>query len=406
MPLPAGAVATAGSCRLDDTTMKTLLLALAVAHASAFPLLAQATFQLDKPSYAPGETIVTTWTGSASAKDWIGIYPRGVVPDGDPVSTTWGYVTGTDGSRNFNTPAPVGVGEWTAWMLANDGYGVMPGTSPVDFAVVNPDPVITAFTASSNFASGSPVTLSWTITNAEQVTSLTVSDGAGPPVDVLGQSSLEVTPGANTDYTLDVNFGTATASRIVMVATGNSAALSVDKTEYLLGEATEVTWTGATANPDSWVGIYEVSRTPRSEVSNQWNYLNGTRTAGGSVPDGSMFFTLPAGEYFAVLFVDEEYTIEQGPVLFSVVEPVEEPIKVVSVAKEGNEVTIVWESEAGHEYDIYASDTLEGDPRVDWELVRFAWPTEGEDTTSYTETLADPVPARRFYMIYDFDLTP
>ena len=41
----------------------------------------QATFQLDKTSYEPGETIVASWTGSTSATDWIGIYPRGVVPD-------------------------------------------------------------------------------------------------------------------------------------------------------------------------------------------------------------------------------------------------------------------------------------------------------------------------------------
>jgi hypothetical protein len=313
--------------------MKALLLFFTAALASVSPLLAQATFQLDKTSYAPGETIVTSWTGSTSSKDWIGIYPRGEVPDGNPVSTAWGYVTGASGSRNFNTPTPIGVGEWTAWMLANDGYGVMPGTAAVDFAVVNPDPQITAFTASTNFATGAPVTLSWNITNAGQVTSLTVGDGVNPPVDVLGQTSLAVSPAVNTEYTLDVNSGTATATRIVMVATGNSAAFSIDKTGYAVGEATEVTWAGATANPDSWIGIYEASRTPNAQVSNQWNYLNGTRTAGGSVPEGSMFFTLPAGEYFAVLFVDEGYTIEQGPIRFSVAEPVEEPIKVVSHGK-------------------------------------------------------------------------
>jgi hypothetical protein len=282
----------------------------------------------------------------------------------------------------------------------------MPGTAGVDFAVVNPDLEITAFTASSNFATGTPVTLSWTITNADQVTSLTVGDGVNPPVDVLGQTSLEVTPTANTGYTLDVNNGTETATRIVMVATGNSAAFSLDKTTYVTGEATEVTWNGATANPDSWVGIYERSRTPEVQTSNQWNYLNGTRTEGGSVPEGSLFFTLPAGEYYAVLFVDGGYTIEQGPILFSVADPVEEPIKVVSVTREGNAVTLTWDSLAGRVYDIYASDTLEGDPLNDWELLEFGWPTGGDGTTSYTETLAAPAPARRFYKIYDFVTTP
>jgi hypothetical protein len=57
-------------------------------------------------------------------------------------------------------------------------------------------------------------------------------------------------------------------------------------------------------------------------------------------------------------------------------------------------------------YDIYASDTLEGDPLNDWELIEFGWPTAGDGTTSYTETLAAPAPVRRFYKIYDFDITP
>jgi len=384
--------------------MKFLLSILALALAGVFPLLAQATFQLDKTSYVPGETIVTSWTGSTSANDWIGIYPRGVVPSGNPVSTAWGYVTGQSGSRNFNTPTPIGIGEWSAWMLANDGYGVMAGTSAVHFTVATDEPEITAFTASSNFASGSPVTLSWSVTNPGQITSLTISDGVNPPTDVRGESSLEVTPSANTIYTLDLNDAADSATRRVMVAKQNSTAFSIDKTNYAVGEATEVTWVGATANPDSWIGIYELSSTPRDQASNQWNYLNGTKTVGGTVPDGSMLFTLPAGEYYAVLFVDGDYTIEQGPIRFSVVQPVVEPIKVVSVVKAGDVVTLTWESKAGHEYDIYASATMDGDPVSDWELVRFGWPTEGDVTTSYTELLADPAPLRRFYKIYDFEV--
>jgi hypothetical protein len=384
--------------------MKTLLLSLTAFLASAASLLAQATFQLDKTSYAPGEAIVASWTGSTSTKDWVGIYPRGIVPDGDPVSTTWGYVTGASGSRSFNTPTPVGLGNWTAWLLDNDGYGVKPGTSPVDFSVVNPLPEVGTFTSSTNFASGSPVTLSWTLVNPGQVTSLTLSDGVLPPVDVFGQTSFEVSPAVNTTYTLNVNNGVDTATRIVMVTGSNNAAFSLDQLVVDLGQPVTVTWAGATANPDSWVGIYSANATPQAQVSTQWNYLNGTRTAGGSVPDGQMSFNLPVGSYFAVLFVDEGYTIEQGPVLFQVVEPVEEVIPVLSVVKSGNAVTIEWRSKAGHEYDIYASDTLEGDPTIDWETVEFAWPTAGDGTTTYTETLVDPAPARRFYKIYEFEV--
>jgi hypothetical protein len=384
--------------------MKALLLSLAFVVASISSLLAQATFQLDKTSYAPGETIVSSWTGSTNTKDWIGIYPRGIVPDGNPVSTSWGYVTGASGSRNFTTPTPIGVGEWTAWFLANDGYGVMPGSAPVDFAVVNPNPQITGFTSSTNFAGGAPVTLSWTITNPGLVTSLTIEDGTNPPVDVIGQSSLAVNPAVNTTYVLKVNGGVSTADRLVMVAGANSPAFSLNRLEYEVGQQVQVSWSGATANPDSWIGIYKATATPRAQVSDQWNYLNGTRTAGGSVPEGSMQFNLPAGLYYIVLFTDEGYLIEQGPISFSVVQ--ERNVKVSSVVRTATTMTIEWHSRADCEYDVYATDTLAGDPAPVWELLELGLPTTGNGTMSYTETLPQPAPARRFYKVYEFSLLP
>ena len=402
MPLPPTEAGRAVSWCIDLDLMKTLLLSIAAVLASAASLLAQATFQLDKATYAPGENVIASWTGSTSTKDWIGIYPRGEVPDGNPVSTKWGYVTGASGSRTFAATAPMGVGQWSAWLLANDGYGVMPGTSAIDFSVANPGPDITAFTASSNFASGSPVTLSWTITNVAQVTSLTLSDGVNADINVTGQTSFAVSPTANTTYTLSASgdAGADTATRLVMVAGSNSPAFSINKAVYEVGEPVVATWAGATANPDSWVGVYAIGATPGPIVSLQWNYLNGTRTAGGSVPDGSMQFTLPVGQYFAVLFVDGGYTIEKGPILFSVVDEIN--VKVNSVVRAGNGVTIEWQSKTGHEYDIYASNTMEGDP-LTWESVAIAVPAESDGTTSYTETITGGLPASRFYKVFEYE---
>ncbi len=383
--------------------MKVFLLSLVAVIASAGPLFAQATLQLDKSTYAPGETITASWTGSTSTTDWVGIYPRGIIPDGNPASTDWEYVNEA-GSVSFTTPSPIGIGEWTAWFLANDGYTVMPGSTPVDFAVVNPNPEIETFTASSNFAGNGPVTLSWTIRLPDQVTSLTLDDGVNAPVDVLGQTSYAVNPAANTTYTLDMNAGTDTASRLIMVATGNSAAFSMNRSLYEQGEPITATWAGVTGNPDSWVGIYKIGNTPQAEYSDAWNYLNGSRTEGGNVTDGSMQFNLPEGEYYAALFVDGGYVIEEGPILFSVIK--EKLVKVNSVVKTGNTVTIEWQSAAGHEYDIYASDTMEGDPLQAWELLRFALPAEGDGATSFEEVLAEPVPAKRFYKVYQYEVIP
>jgi phospholipase C len=104
------------------------------------------TLTLDKSSYAVGETIVASFAGGpATTRDWIGVYPRGTMPQSG--STIWVYLTGghtvpasglgagtvslgvgSDGSA----PWPLAAGNWTAYYLLDDGY------SPVasfDFSV-------------------------------------------------------------------------------------------------------------------------------------------------------------------------------------------------------------------------------------------------------------------------------
>lgn len=75
----------------------------------------------DKASYDTSETINISWANNAGvvAKDWIGIYPVGVTPDGDPVSTAWSYATTASGSKGFTGLTP---GTYEVFLLANDGY--------------------------------------------------------------------------------------------------------------------------------------------------------------------------------------------------------------------------------------------------------------------------------------------
>jgi hypothetical protein len=109
-----------------------------------------------------------------------------------------------------------------------------------------------------------------------------------------------------------------------------------------------------------------------------------------------------------VLLLNDGYELAQGPLMFSVVEPppVEEPIKVASIVKTANSVTLVWESKAGVAYDIYASSTLLGDPLVDWDKVSLALPSDGDDTTDFTETFESAAPNRRFYKIIEVPAAP
>ena len=79
------------------------------------------TVAADKTSYETSETINISWANNAGvvALDWIGIYPVGVTPDGDPVSTAWSYATTAAGNKSFTGLAP---GAYEVFLLANDGY--------------------------------------------------------------------------------------------------------------------------------------------------------------------------------------------------------------------------------------------------------------------------------------------
>jgi len=107
-----------------------------------YTILAETSFNVIEPTaalvhvnkrvYAPGETIAITFTnGPANTKDWIGVYPVGEVP-GSQGSTIWNYVDGTQtgskpvsaGTISFTTGLSK-VGEWTAFLLENDGYTVL-----------------------------------------------------------------------------------------------------------------------------------------------------------------------------------------------------------------------------------------------------------------------------------------
>ncbi|MFM1558157.1 MAG: endonuclease/exonuclease/phosphatase family protein [Roseibacillus sp.] len=285
--------------------------------------LAQTTFTLDQAVYAPGQDIVSSWTGGpGSATDWVGIYPRGTVPDGDPGSTIWLYVNGTrtatsglvDGSLTFASPG-LPAGEWSAHFLANNGY--TPIATKVDFEVADVT-IIQSFGPDHQFIDeGLPITLNWSVTGVDPpVTSLTLDDGSGS-LNVLGQSSIEVSPASNREYTLELNNAQRAVAKIFKDA-GITAAFSLNKVDLQSGESLTATWTGATANPDSWVGLYRAGDTPAIESSTAWNYLNGSQTAGGNVPDGEMNFNLADGSYYACLFLDNGHIIEQGPIRFTV----------------------------------------------------------------------------------------
>lgn len=84
------------------------------------------------PAYFVGEDIQVSFAGGpGNPKDWVGIYPDGVVPGAQP-STRWNYVNNTQtsstGSKEGLVTFPTGLqesGTWTSFLLKDDGYDVL-----------------------------------------------------------------------------------------------------------------------------------------------------------------------------------------------------------------------------------------------------------------------------------------
>ncbi len=350
-------------------------------------------FSLDRTRYLPGQAITASWSGltSPTGTDWVGIYPRNLagVPDGNPASTIWQYTGGVGtGSVTFADPE-LPEGEWTAYLLLQDGYTFL---ATVEFEVASPP--LTAFGADHAFLSDSPlVTLSWVLNpGPEGVQTLTVSDGT-TAIDVIGQDTLDVTPSGTTTYTLTLN-GSETATATVFGDTASSPAFSLNGEALSAGSSLAVSWVGAAAAPDSWVGIYREGETPGPVAAVAWNYLNGSKTPGGSVPDGTLQFSLPEGDYFAILYGDGGYSqIEQGPVRFTVAGEALQPFEVRELSWDAGDFAVFWNSVPGWRYDVQVSSNLQS-----WDTVLEAYVAEGAQSSAYILPGAE---GRRFVRVLE-----
>ncbi len=92
-----------------------------------------ATLMLNQTVFQPNAAIAATFSGGpGNASDWIGIYPRDVIPNGSPASLLWRYTNGTSTSGGNLTSGAItfsnnglAPGLYTAWCLANNGYSAL-----------------------------------------------------------------------------------------------------------------------------------------------------------------------------------------------------------------------------------------------------------------------------------------
>ncbi len=99
---------------------------------------------------AQGDEVTFSFTTAApSGTNWVGIY-SGSTPPGDGASITWSYTPGASGTVTLDTSSLSG-GPYTAYLLANNGYGILATSAPFSFqpyvAPPNPSFAISDFTA-------------------------------------------------------------------------------------------------------------------------------------------------------------------------------------------------------------------------------------------------------------------
>jgi hypothetical protein len=398
------------------------------------------------PAYtgSSGQTLVLQLTRSAGNGDYLAldnlIFDEiSAAPSITSFTSAEELITGSSFDLNWEIARMVGVTSLTL----SDGTtttSVLPFTSTssgVGTFVVNPTGTTTytltvngtltrqvrilggralSFTTNATLATAPDydVPLSWEIAPANAAL-VTISDGTTTynvtadtdPLTGVGTRAFTV-PSASTTFTLEANSSGVQRTVRVFRQQASSADFAVSAATFNSGAPVVVTWANAAAGLTDWIGIYRIGDTPGPVASTQWNYLNGTRTSGGSVPAGSMSFnTLAPGEYFTALFLNDGYTFAKGPVLFTVLDTPAEPaaLPVISVKREGGHLTLEWASQAGHVYDIYTSADLLGNPLQDWTPLADDLPAPeaaATATATFTEDLGVNPPATRFYRIYEY----
>ncbi|MGC4017595.1 MAG: hypothetical protein QM755_24230 [Luteolibacter sp.] len=258
---------------------------------------------------------------------------------------------------------------------------------------------INSFTSDTIIALGPDyqATLNWNI-DPGNFSGITISDGIDTydvTADTLsGSGSRTFTvPNGSTSFVLSLNSGSVTKTRRVLRAMpSNPAKFSINQPVIYQGDNPTLSWNNSGNATGSWVGIYRKTDMITDQYSVQWQYISGHGGATGS----NTFTGLDPGDYYAVLFVDGGYIVEQGPIYFTISSDPVLPLTTRTFSCAENLCTVTWDSQPGLVYKLYSSSDL-----VNWSLVRDNIPSGGT-TTSATEdlgALVAGVPAARFYRV-------
>ena len=283
----------------------------------------KAAITLDKPRYAPSQTITVTYVnGPGLAKDWIGLYKKGDKP-GSIASTTWSYVSGKSGTLTFTLK---NAGEYFAAFFTNDVYTEI--ASRVNF-YVGKTPILSS--DKSNYKKGDSVTISYKNGpgfNQDWIGVYKIGDvpgvgtGATSWKYVTDTAGKLVFKGLNKGYYFAVyllnNAYTEASDRIYFSVGDTITTLTINKTKYMMGEYISTIWTDGAGNPKDWMGLYDSTANPNINPLLTYTYINGQPNGTKVLKD--TLLPKKAGKYFLVLFTNDSYNEISNRCYFSVID--------------------------------------------------------------------------------------
>ena len=315
---------------------------------------------LQKSVYPPNEDILVAYeNGPGLATDWIGIYSKGTTPGSGGASTTWQYVSGSNGTRNFTYNLP--AGEWFAAFFTNDGYTEIAPRVP--FYVGN---MVTLTPGENAYDEGETARINFTGAPGgaqDWIGIYRVGTNPGPTAaekwSYAGQASgfLDFAGLAKGYYyaVFMVNNGYQEISTRVPFSVGSLiSTVSMESVQIQQGSDFTVHFNNGPGIPKDWIGIFKEGETPGVDVLTSYLYFDGAAS-------GSVTFHLPdlaPGNYFLAMFTNDSYTEVSNRVTFTVAG--KPPLEFEQARLEDNQMRLRWKSEPGKTYKVQKSTGLSG----------------------------------------------
>lgn len=234
-----------------------------------------------------GKPFVFTYSGgNPTASDWIGVYPKDTVPDGNPPSCTWQYITTASGTLTFNAPYPnapknLPSGKYRAYLFCCDGYKILAGcnlevTGAIPASLNTPSFYHKDSAITFNYANGTGAATDWIgIYKPGQKPG---TDNSLTYLYVTGKS------GSLTFKKSDFPTGGLPAGNYVanffccdgyeVLASTNftifenlKPSLTTDAAGLITGKPIKFKFTGGTGSKSDWVGIYPKDTVPDGNPS-------------------------------------------------------------------------------------------------------------------------------------------